>query len=157
MCHVCAWAHVCARAHVYVYVLGPMCVFGPMCVLGPMYMCSVQCVCLGPCVHVCVCGPNLYLEEFSRVRGERMSFFYPFCNRLNSFFELLALPLENLGVKTVRSIHAGFDKHAIETFDSLACLEPMRRDAFGIQRMLMNFLVWLDDIKILGCKWVFTL
>ena len=55
------------------------------------------------------CGANLYVEELSRVRGERMSFFHPFCNRLNSILELLALPLENRGVKTVRSIEAGFD------------------------------------------------
>ena len=103
------------------------------------------------------CGPNLYFEELGRVRGEWMSFLDPFCNRLHSFFELLTLPLENPGVKTVRSIQTDFGKHAIETFDSLACLEPMRRDAFGIQRILINFLVWCDVIEILGCKRAFTL
>ena len=132
-----------------------------MCVFGPIYVCLGQYVFGSMCVwvHLCMhaCGSNLHFEESSRIRGEQMSFFYPFCNHLHSFFKLLTLSLENLGVKMVRSVQTGFNKHVIETFDSFDCLESMCRDVFGIHRILMNFLVWLDDIKILDCKWAFSL
>ena len=124
--------HVSAWAHVYV--------------LGPM------------CVHACVWAQPVFRRVGSRTGLSGCpSWIHFVIARLHSFFDLLTLPLENLGVETVGSIPTEFGKRAIETFDSLACLEPMRRDAFGIHRILINFLVWCDVIEILGCKRAFTL
>ena len=86
-----------------------------------------------------------------------MSFFNPFGDALHSNFELRTHPFENFGTKTVRSIPACVYEDTIHAFHNLICLEVMRCYACGIHRILKNFVMRLDVIKILCCAWTLAL
>ena len=86
-----------------------------------------------------------------------MAFSHPFSNGFQSFVDLLAHPLENLGVEAVGGVLAGRHKHTIDAFHDLACLGAMRCYAFGIHRILIYFDVWFDVVKILCCSCTFAL